>query len=280
MPNAARDTAIQFSSDVARLVTDEVLSGHSIQDPSQFSTPITGLWIDLHGLQRLQEAAIARFSPSEKMECDAWLAPRLHCFLRLTRRHAHNQGLWRWLALVPMAPYVRYRWAEDGKVTADRFLGTGFSRRNAIARLWWSAESLRHGPDYQEVPFVLRNSALDQYILDLRYGYLRASALAIARVCSGRHAGVPQMTFNQIKTFSKRVNLLLSATSLESLAPPEADEFGFVDTEWLRTEPITEVIINQKLEDLRGPNDGNATEDEIQHFERWYAEIAIEAIGK
>ena len=162
---------------------------------------------------------------------------------------------------------------------AERYLGTGFSRRNAISRLWWAAEVMRHGPDYREVATVLRDSALDQYILDLRYGYLRASALGMVRVCTGRHAGIPAMTFDQIKQLSKRVNLLLSATTLESLADPEVDELGAIDTNWLSEAPEPEIIIKQKLEDLRGPNDGKVSEDEINHFERWYADIARDLVA-
>ena len=138
---------------------------------------------------------------------------------------------------------------------------------------------MRHGPDYREVATVLRSSALDQYILDLRYGDLRASALAFARVCTGRYSGIPAMTFDQTKALSKRVNLLLSATALESLALPEDDEIGAVDTSWLAEVPEPEVIIQKKLEDLRGPNDGKVSEDEISHFAQWYAEIARQIVA-
>jgi hypothetical protein len=87
------------------------------------------------------------------------------------------------------------------------------------------------------------------------------------------------MTFDQLKQLSKRVNLLLSATTLESLADPEVDELGAIDTNWLSEAPEPEIIIKQKLEDLRGPNDGKVSEDEINHFERWYADIARDLVA-
>ena len=275
----------ELSADVARLVTEDVLAGTPISNTSEYRTKLDDVEIDLDGLALLQKEAIEGFEAGD-MECDAWLAPRLHCFLRLTRRQAHNQGLWRWLALDHMSPYVWHRWmrSDEGgeKVKAYRFLGTSFGRRNAIARLWWSAETMRNGSDYREVATVMGNSAsaLDQYILDLRYSYSRASALALVRVCTNRHPGVPKMTFDQIKSFSKRVNLLLSATSLESIAPPEEDELGAIDTAWLAEEPVAEVIVKQKLEDLRGPKDGVISEDEILNYARWYAEVALQVIGK
>jgi len=277
MTITARTEAFQLSAGVARLVTEDMLAGGAMADPEDFASPLATVKIDIHGLMRLQEEAINRFAPNDS-ECDAWLAPRLHCLLRLTRRQSHDQGLWRWLALQPLTSYVRHRWAMEGKVKAERYLGTGFSRRNAISRLWWAAEVMRHGPDYREAATVLRDSALDQYILDLRYGYLRASALGMVRVCTGRHAGIPAMTFDQIKQLSKRVNLLLSATTLESLAEPEVDELGAIDANWLAEVPEPEVVIKQKLEDLRGPNDGKVSDDEINHFERWYADIARDIV--
>lgn len=278
MASGTRVLAKQLSADVARLVTEDVLGGATLADPSDFVSEAVGVMVDLHGLGRLQEEAISRYGPGD-LECDSWLAPRLHCLLRLTRRQAHNQGLWRWLALQPLAPYVRHRWAKGGKVTADRYLGTGYKRRNAIARLWWASELTRNGPDYRSVAEVLGQSALDQYMLDERYGDLRASVLAMLRVCTGKEAGVRKMRFDEIKQLSKRVNLLLSATALESLAQPQDDELGAVDSGWIADVPEPEVIIQQKLEDLVGPSDGKVSDEEIEQFARWYAEVAEQVIG-
>ena len=78
---------------------------------------------------------------------------------------------------------------------------------------------------------------------------------------------------------SKRVNLLLSATALESLAPAGHDEMGEVDSVWLAEEPNVEVLIRQKLSDLRGPADGKVADDEIRAYEDWYAHVASEIVG-
>ena len=265
--------AYQITADVSRLVTAEFLAGNTIGDLSEYLRPIDDLKIDEAGLTSLQDEALQRFAPKDK-ECDAWVAPRLHCILRLSRRQARNQGFWRWLALVPLSRYVRHRWAADSEVAAYRYLGgTNFLRRNAISRLWWGAEIMRNGPDYRAVEAVFLNSGLEQYILDLRFGHLRASALALSRVGTG-NGGTAPLAFEQIKELSKRANLLLSATALESLASAGHDELGDVDRAWFAEEPQAELVIKQKLEDLRGPSDGRAAEEEIAAYCRWYADIA------
>lgn len=273
MTSMTKTAANQITADVSRIVTAEFLAGGTLGDVSEFTTHLDDLKIDEAGLGALQEEALRRYGPNDN-ECDAWLAPRLHCMLRISRRQARNPGLWRWLALVPFSLYVRHRWAVEGTVSAYRYLGGGnFLRRNAVSRLWWAAEAMRNGPDYRAVETILLNSGLEQYVLDLRFGHLRASALALARIGAGV-GGNPPLTFDQLKELSKRANLLLSATALESLAPMGHDELGDVDRAWLAEEPHAEVIIRQKLDDLRGPTDGRAAEDEIVAYCRWYSDIA------
>jgi hypothetical protein len=273
MTHTSKTSAFQMTADVSRIVTPEFLAGNALGDAADFITPLDEVKIDEAGLVALQDEALTRFGPNEK-ECDAWLAPRLHCILRISRRQARNQGFWRWCALVPFGRYVRHRWAVNEEVAAYRYLGgSNFLRRNGVSRLWWGAEAMRNGPDYTAVESIFLNSGLEQYILDLRFGHLRASALALARVGAGLGGSAP-LTFDQLKELSKRANLLLSGTALESLAPASHEELGDVDRAWLTDEPNTEVIIKQKVGDLRGPTDGRATDEEITAYCRWYSDIA------
>lgn len=274
MTHTNKTSAFQITPDVARrIVTPEFLAGGAIGDTDEFVTPLDEVALDEAGLVASQEEALKRYGPNEN-ECDAWLAPRLHCILRISRRQARNQGLWRWCALVPFAQYVRHRWAVNDKVAALRYLGgSNFLRRNAVSRLWWGAEAMRNGSDYSAVESIFLNSGLEQYILDLRFGHLRASALALARVGAGL-GGTAPLTFDQLKELSKRANLLLSGTALESLATASHEELGDVDRGWLTEEPNTEVIIKQKVGDLRGPTDGRVAEEEITAYCRWYSDIA------
>lgn len=277
MSSAQRETAYQLSPEVARLVTDDFLSGHPLGKFDEFRSEVGDFKINLGSLQRLQEEALERFGPNDS-ECDTWLAPRLHNALRLSRRNARNQGFWRWMALVVMDRYVRHRWSDGGVVKAYRYLGgSNFLRRNAVSRLWWGAEAMRNGADYREVDSIFRSSGLEQYVLDLRFGHLRASALALARVGLGR-SGVRPLSFDELKDLSKRANLLLSATALESLAPPARDEIGETDTGWLEEDPNVEILVQKKTVDLRGPSDGKVSEEEIREYERWYVDIATRIV--
>jgi len=279
MSAAQRENAYQLTPEVARIVTDDFLAGQPLGKTDEFRSAVGDFKIDVGGLQRLQAEALARFAPNDS-ECDTWLAPRLHNVLRLSRRNARNQGFWRWMALVAMEQYVRHRWADDGVVKSYRYLGgSNFLRRNAVSRLWWGAEAMRNGPDYREVDSIFRSSGLEQYVLDLRFGHLRASALALARVGLGR-SGVRPLSFDELKDLSKRANLLLSATALESLAPPARDEIGETDTGWLDEDPNVAILIQKKTVDLRGPSDGIVSEDEIREYERWYADIAARIVDE
>jgi len=274
-----RVPAFELSQDVARLVTDDFLRGANLADLSDFrskSTEITA--IDRDGILRLEDEALSRFEPADA-ECDTWLSPRLHCLLRLTRRPARIPGFWRWMALEVMPRYVRHRWTKGGKVKAYRFLGgSNFLRRNAISRLWWGAESIRNGPDYRETDAIFRYSGVEQYVLDLRFGHLRPSALAFAKVATGR-SRVRELKFEEMKELSKRANLLLSGTALESLAPPGHDEISEPDLRWLRDDPNPEVLIKQSLADLRGPSDGRVADEEIRDYEEWFSEVATDIVN-
>src|ERR1700743_3445755 len=85
----------------------------------------------------------------ERATSDRWLAPRVHCCLRLFRSEAADRGVWQWIALRHHW-YVNWRWAnEDDLVAEDRWWGQ--VHKQAFARLWWGAEIFRNGSDYRSV---------------------------------------------------------------------------------------------------------------------------------
>ena len=101
-------------------------------------------------------------------ESDAWLAPRVHATLRLTRRRRPTGGsgpTWRpWSAagLRPLAVAGSER--PQGAVAIDRFVGDAAT--NAFSRLWWAAELTRNGarlrPDGQDAVRALVRAVLAQ----------------------------------------------------------------------------------------------------------------------
>ena len=276
---ADRTNALALSADVARIVSDSFLSGEPLGQVDPFQSPIEDTKVCVSDLLTLEEEALDKFGPYDS-ECDVWLAPRLHYVLRLTRRQAGNKGLWRWLSLSVLSRYVRHRWAKDDKVTAYRYLGGGFfRRRNAISRLWWGAETMRVGPDYTTAESIFRNSGVEQYVLDSRFGDLSASAIAFSRVALGAVVG-RALTFDETRDLSIRANLLLSATSLESLSAPGVEEIGAVDDEWLKEEADVDLARHNSAKALRGPADHRVSDDEIHAYEQWYGEIAMKVATK
>lgn len=83
---------------------------------------------------------------ADRVMSDAWLAPRLHWALRLTRRQAAGKDLWLWFAL-RHSDYVSWRWG----VAAPENRWIGPVNKQAFARLWWAAELLRTAGDYSPV---------------------------------------------------------------------------------------------------------------------------------
>lgn len=82
---------------------------------------------------------------SENAAADGQNAVELHRRLPLTRRLASDRGLWVWLACCAFGGYTFRRYPPDarGAINLDR-TGTKLPR-NAIARLWWTAERTRIG---------------------------------------------------------------------------------------------------------------------------------------
>jgi len=273
-----RQRAYEIVPSVEHIVTDEFLAGGRLADLNDYKAQSADIRVDVEDVRRLVDEAIQNFGP-RSLEGDAWLAPRLHNLLRLERRQASNQGFWRWMALEVMPDYVRHRWAQkkkgfDNYVDAYSYLGTGyFLRRNAVSRLWWGAEIMRNGADYTEVEPALKNSGIDQYALDLRFGNLRPAAIAFSRVARGAEVGRP-LKFDEIKALSKRVNLLLSGTSLESLAPAGQDEVDDPYEQWVEDDVDPETLVTSDLGAIEGPPDSKCADDEIDEYIRWFAEVA------
>ena len=63
---------------------------------------------NLEPIRVLLDEAMNRHNGLDRATSDAWLGPRLHSTLRLSRREAGNRGVWRFLGLWG-ADYVRWR---------------------------------------------------------------------------------------------------------------------------------------------------------------------------
>ncbi|MCZ9342507.1 DUF6339 family protein, partial [Streptomyces sp. TRM76130] len=149
-----RGEAMHGGVDLAKVVTDL-----PEDDPRWNSEPIRNLVDD----------AMYAFKDN-RTEADAWLAPRLHATLRLTRREAADRRLWTHLALAVAPDYVIWRHRASPtpakpqpRTAPERFKGA--ADRQCLSRLWWAAEMFRNGRDYRPVVTACGNQELLHTIL-------------------------------------------------------------------------------------------------------------------
>jgi hypothetical protein len=241
--------------------------------PSGWSeqTEPVGRNIDLDLVRQLSEKA-AKFLDPEEM--DPWLAPRLHCALRIPRRVASDDGVWAWLALQSIT-FIEARFRKGGKpVHPWRYRGVW--SRNGLSRLWWGAEMTRNGPDYSAVPLCFNRTRTAQFALELMYSWDRAAAIAFARVAEGADGG-DRLSDDQTNRLSTRLKVLLSLRSLEAVGlQSEADTEEF-DSDWGRHSPTFSALSQADVGALRGPATGCVAGSRVSDLERWFRQIVSDS---
>lgn len=186
-------------------------------DPGDYVTDFPGREIDVEPLVNVIEEAMRRF-PVKREESDAWLAPRVHHVLRLTRREAARRGAWAWLAVVVVPHYVHWRFpGKKGVTDVDRFLGR--EDKNAVGRLWWGAELMRDGGDYG--PVAIGFSMQDVPNTWMRLDAFHNRALVQASLTKLKlYNGEKTATSDQVNAVAKAVNtaartILIDAVSAD-----------------------------------------------------------------
>jgi Family of unknown function (DUF6339) len=212
--------------------------------------------ISLKPLAAAIEEAMRRF-PDHKEESDAWLAPRVHSLLRLTRREAADRGPWSYLAVVEFPEYVRWRWGT----TLERFTGTDVNQ--ALSRLWWGAELTRNGSDYSLVETSFEAQDIPNTWFRLKAFHHRPAAIAAMRVIADLRgskdaAGQSVKRTRKINLLSTAFNTELTTLVLDAIAP-----YGGVDAEalqeWIEGEPDETLVMDELPE---GPPE-EALEEEL-----------------
>jgi hypothetical protein len=232
------------------LVTEAFRKGVASIDFSPYEQPFDRD-VDLSPTASLLEHAMSVFA--EPVRSDAWLAPRLHSALRLTRREAAQRGVWSYLGLVAFPHYVRWRFAS---AEAERFHGK--DNNHALGRLWWTAELVRNGPDYTDVATALRMQDVPNTWLRLDAFHHRPTAIAAVRFMGGLRAGGPASS-DEVNLIAKGLNLELMTLALDASVPDSGPGEG--DDAWL-TEGADAAIL---LEDALpvGPADAPVDDDAI-----------------
>ncbi|MEZ5343576.1 MAG: DUF6339 family protein [Acidimicrobiales bacterium] len=159
----------------------------------------------------------------ERSDWDIHLLEELHRGLPLTRSQAADPGLWHWLTIGPLSRFVWLRWTgtdpqgppdEIGPALSGRFLGTaslnGVSR-NALSRLWWTAEVLVEQGDYSKAHSALRNQDLFQNVFERRLGL----CVPVVKACLARFQH--EKSASVWRDALKRLNHYATTISLEAL---------------------------------------------------------------
>ncbi|MEU8698034.1 DUF6339 family protein [Streptomyces sp. NPDC048680] len=218
----------------------------------------------------LVDDAMHVFGDDRSTAADAWLAPRLHATLRLTRREAADRRLWNYLALGVAPDYVVWRHTTDpgkGKtprVAAKRFRGA--SDTQAFARLWWAAELYRNGSDYGPVVTAcaqqeMLNTALRLSVIDHR---------PTAQALVGLIDRGTVRTGREVNALAKAVNAS-AATLMYDVMAPDAEPDGRPLAQWIEAAEWAPAVSRRGLPD--GPDEERAPEDSVATLTEHFAEL-------
>ena len=212
---------------------------------------------DARSVRELIEEAMRRFTGAERAQSDAWLAPRLHSALRMSRAEAAESGIWNFLALRIGPDYVIWRYPGRDPmrplVAVSRYSGP--FHLQAFARLWWMAELFRDGHDYG--PVVTACGVQDMFHTALRMEVVhhRPIAQALARMLE---KGTVR-TGREVNALITAVNAAASTIMFEVLAPDEPTD-GEYHRAWI-DEAGTVPVPYESLPD--GPDEGMVPESSI-----------------
>nr|WP_308433568.1 DUF6339 family protein [Streptomyces netropsis] len=210
-----------------------------------------------------------------RTRADAWLAPRLHATIRMTRAEAAEPELWAYLAMVVAPDYVVWRHkgavGKDGgspSATGDRFLGPHY--KQAFARLWWAAEMFRDGEDYRPAEVACSNQDMVNTTLRLSVVDHRPTARALVRVLESLTAAETSLLGDKVNALSSAVNAAGCTLMYEVLAPDEPLHLdglmGWIrDAEWSASVPWDRLP--------EGPDDGPVPQQSVDRLTSYFEEL-------
>jgi hypothetical protein len=203
-------------------------------------------------------------------DIDRWLAPRLHCALRISRATASDDGFWAWLAMQNVA-LVEARFKKNaGKVHPWRYRGVW--SRNALGRLWWGAEMTRNGPDYSATDACFTRTRTAQFALELMYSWDRAAAIAFAITAEAPGRG-ERLSDDQLRLLSTRLKVLLPLRALGITEQAEEEDSFDFDPEWASHTPTFGELVKSEVGSLIGPSTGKCSVARIEYLLSWFQAI-------
>ncbi|SNY88455.1 hypothetical protein SAMN04244553_5429 [Nocardia amikacinitolerans] len=229
----------------------------------------------VHRVRDLIDDTMARFRDQRTTAADAWLAPRLHQTLRLTRREAAEKGLWTYLALGVAPDYVVWRHLPEPKadsprtrVARDRFVGAHY--KQVFARLWWAAELFRDGSDYQPVVVACGNQDMLNSALRLDVIDHRPTALALVRLME---RGTVR-TGREVNALTTAINAA-AATLMYDVIAPDVERDGEPLRDWIAGAESSLPYPRNSLPE--GPEEDPAPKEAVERLVRHFEELFIDA---
>ena len=225
----AEQTIVQaLDGDVRHLLTKEFRRGDDVPlgEAPRLRRPAADRELKLAPIKAIVEAAMEKFD-GHANKSDAWLGPRIHATLRLTRREATDGGLWAWLHVLAFPDYVRWRWPpqdEETPIPFNRFIGD--DSNSGLKRLWWATEIARDGSNYERAERALGVQRFDLWQRS-RFMHHKACALAAIDFLAER-----DVTSDQSVEMTKAMNIAVRTISLDAFAPSPPTDAAAV-REWV-----------------------------------------------
>jgi hypothetical protein len=262
--------ALLSGSAVDTFLTEGLLRGEEVHSGLDLAKVVEPLpeddarwWVE--PIRSLVDDAMFAFD-KEHTKADAWLAPRLHATLRLTRREAADKRLWNHLALAVAPDYVVWRHFSErnGRVAAERFRGP--SDRQCFSRLWWAAEIFRNGPDYRPVEIACGNQDLIHTVI--RSGLLdhRPTAQAVVRLLENGKI----TTGREVNGLSVAINAVGATLIYDILAPDDPRDPARL-RDWIEEAQTAPPVSRHVLPE--GPDEDPAPEESVTALTDYFTEL-------
>lgn len=260
--------------EAVRFLTDGLLAGKdnvpviALNEASE-PKPDSPRW-RLRAVRDLVEDAMYAYRDERPTQADAWLAPRLHASLRLTRAEAADPALWNYLALGVAPDFVVWRHLSESKKTVNARCFKGPYHKQAFARLWWSAELFRNGPDYEPAVLACGNQDMLNTVLRLDVIDHRPTAQALVRLL--RREVV--RTGRDANALAKVVNAA-AATLMYDVIAPDAERDADAVRRWIDEGEAGVTVHRHSLP--AGPAEEQAPEESVARLTDYFAELFADA---
>ncbi|MER5742560.1 DUF6339 family protein [Streptomyces sp. NPDC002225] len=256
-------------------LTEELLKGEQVHGGIDLDKVVERLpeddarWV-VEPIRSLVEDAMFEFR-EDRTRADAWLAPRLHATLRLTRREAADKRLWNHLALAVAPDYVAWRHLSEPtekrpqrRIAAERFRGP--ADRQCFSRLWWAAELFRNGADYEPVEVACGNQDLIHTLLRSELVDHRPTAQALVHLlrCGQISGG------REVNGLSVAINAA-GATLIYDVLAPDRPRDPAPLRDWIAEAESAPPVERRELP--KGPDEDPVPEESVTALAHYFAEL-------